>query len=99
MFELGDILEPVSDQTVKRVVTENIKYLMKREGLLSRDMTVVIPEGAYDYTLKGDELSDLGRFSGGFDVHAREGIIASGNVVGTIAPDLLDIEVQITGSR
>jgi len=65
-FELTDILEDVNPQNVKKVIADNVVYLLKREhkrGYVNfpKGFTVIIPEGAYDYSIVGN--LDLGLHS------------------------------------
>jgi len=92
-----EVLEEVNHQTVVQVVTRNVEYLLKQEELLSEDMRVIIPAGAYDYDLVSDE-NQSGHFGGDFEIFLEDKIVAYGNVVGTITfepPELVDISVEL----
>ena len=93
-YELDDILEEVTGSTVKRVVTENVEYELKRKGLMKEGQRVVIPEGGYDYN-----LDDQGGVSGNWELFDRDQntVLAQGSVVGSIsAGELLFINTNIT---
>ena len=99
-YELDDIIEVVTPQTVKQVVQNNIEFVLRREELLSSDMRVIIAEGAYDYDLAGSEdKNELGHFGGDFTVFdGQHNPVAGGDAIGTIAfdpPELLDLNVRV----
>jgi len=77
-YELHDIFEYVNHQNIKQVVTNNILYILKREKLVAKSWSVVIPEGAYDYKLAKDDV----RFGGDFEIFSDPmTIVAYGSVV------------------
>lgn len=98
-LELSDILEPIDPRNVKNVVTENLEYVLRREGMLSKDMHPYISEGGYDYDLYGDAQSS-GHVSGIFGILRKGGDeVATGAFHGTITfdpPELVDLTVWIT---
>lgn len=91
-YELSDIFESVNHQNIKRVVEENIKYILKREGLWSPSFNIVIPEGGYEY-----QLGEV-RFSGNFEIFdGHSNIIAYGSVVAQGQTDeIMTVEINIT---
>ena len=104
-FELTDILESVtSPQMLKRVVTENIEYLLKRErkrGYVNfpKGFSVVIPEGGY--TTRAETPNESGSFEGDFEVFSDPNTIDRyGHVYGMIsAGELIDITVWFKNDK
>lgn len=78
-FELYDIAEQVKPGELRRAVTDNVEFLLKREKLLPKGYSVVIPVGGDHW-----ETEDDGRYtySGSFEVFAPDldTIVAYGHV-------------------
>jgi len=104
-FELTDILESVtSPEMLKRVITENIEYLLRREhkrGYVKypRGYSVVIPEGGY--TTRAETPNETGSFEGDFEVFSDPNTIDRyGHVLGTLsAYELIDITVWFKNDK
>ena len=99
-FELTDILEDVTPQTLKHVVAENVEYLLKREHRwrhikFPKGYSVVIPEGAY--TIRDETKDESGAFEGDFEIFSNPNTIDRyGHVLGMVsAGQLLDITVWL----
>ena len=78
-FELYDIGEQIKPGELRRAVSDNVEFLLKREKLLPRGYSVVIPVGGDHW-----ETGDDGRYiyDGNFEVFApdHDTIVAYGQV-------------------
>ena len=78
-FELYDIGESITTRELRQAVTDNVEFLLRREKLLPRRYSVVIPVGGDNW-----ETEEDGRYiyTGSFEVFAPDldTIVAYGQV-------------------
>jgi len=105
-FELTDIFEEASiyGRDLERLLEENIRYVLQREGLYdpAKMGSIVIPAGALAMRYPG-EGEATGSITAQFSVFDKTGnrVIATGTVYGTFVPrdgkvELLSIGVAMT---
>jgi len=88
-FELMDINETLKGVPVSQM-EENVIYILRRENLMPKRGSIVIPEGGYDYGVVDDEEW---RFAGNFEIFDMHDILAYGSVVST--GSVFDDEIEI----
>lgn len=94
-IELLDILEPVTAPTFKHIIAENIDYVLERAGI--KGLSVVLPEGSYDYQIGDESTKFVGEFMLFSDPQTS---IATGSVIGDgVGEELLSITLTITSVK
>jgi len=95
-FELYDILEEASPRELDSKIEENIEYVLKREGLFSPDMEVIVPMGALRWECEEYSCS----YVADFEVFKNDEIVAYGTASGFMHPSngnfvIIDMTVTI----
>ena len=95
-YELYDIGEAITPQTIRHKVADNVEYVLKRERLLPRGYSVVIPMAGDQWAV--DDDGSL-QYRGDFEVFApdHDTIVAYGQVDGFgLEDELSEITARIT---
>ena len=102
-YELYDIYDEIDSGNLRDVIAENVRFALVREGLIppdedpaSRAWSVIVPAGGGSYRPEDEDAGEFGYAGGRFEVFLGDKIIAYGEAGGTVAPDLLDLEVWMT---
>ena len=97
-MELYDVMQPIDFRNDRQVLTENIEYTLKREKLLPKGYSVIVPVGGIvDHSPESDR--GTGHVQGDFELFAPDmnTIVAYGTAYGSIAMgELLDLTTEIT---
>lgn len=108
-LRMDDINEVTTTADLRSKVAENVAFLLRREGVIGRDDSVVIPVGADNWTTEDWNL----HYSAGFHVFAKDGntekmrgeVSGFGGVSGTPEGEkrgevvLNEIEVTLKGAE
>ena len=97
-MELYDIMQPIDFRNDRQVLAENVEYTLKREKLLPRGYSVLIPVGGI-VEHRQETGRETGFIQGDFEIFApdMDTIVAYGTTYGSImAGELMELTTEIT---
>lgn len=98
-FELHDIFDDISSATARQVVADNVEYTLKREKLLPRGYSVLVPMGGVVAWHDESPRGGIGSVHCDFEIFAPDmnTIVAYGTAYGNhMAGELVDLTTEIT---
>lgn len=97
-YELTDIFESIDSRTAEKVVENNVVYVLRREGILGKKMSVVVPAGGLvEFYHEDKKTGDSGFVQADFEVfRGHQDIVAGGTAYGQVsAGELIDLTVEV----